>query len=94
MLPEFTSSFPWDSCFLAPKNQFYFITIVSVGRSFLQFDFLNWEIVKKMKTVQFDRKEIQCYGVLTDRSLARLPSERPNKQLTETEAVTCTQPMA
>jgi hypothetical protein len=27
-----------------------------------------------------------CYGVLTDRSLAWLSSERPNKQLAETEA--------
>ena len=34
-----------------------------------------------------------CYGVLTDRSLARPPSERPNKQLTETQADTYTQLM-
>ena len=33
------------------------------------------------------------YDVLTDRSLAWLSSERPNKQLTETEADTYTQPM-
>jgi hypothetical protein len=31
--------------------------------------------------------------VLTDRSLAWLSSERPNKQLTETDADTYTQPM-
>ena len=31
--------------------------------------------------------------MLTDRSLTWLPSERPNKQLTETDADTYTQPM-
>jgi hypothetical protein len=38
-----------------------------------------------------------CYwycGVLADRSLAWLPSERPNKQLKESDADTSTQPMA
>ena len=30
---------------------------------------------------------------VTERSLARLPSERPNKQMTETEADTYTQTM-
>ena len=34
-----------------------------------------------------------CYGVLVDRSIAWLSSERPNKQLTETYLDTYTQPM-
>jgi hypothetical protein len=34
-----------------------------------------------------------CYGVLTDRSLTWLPSERPSEQLTETDADTYTQPI-
>jgi hypothetical protein len=33
------------------------------------------------------------YGVLTDRSLAWLPSKRPNKQLQESDTDTYTQPM-
>jgi hypothetical protein len=40
-----------------------------------------------------ERMERACYGVLTDRSLAWLPSERPNKQLAEAEADTYTQLM-
>jgi hypothetical protein len=34
-----------------------------------------------------------CYGVLIDRSLAWLSSERPNKQLTKTDADTYTHPV-
>jgi hypothetical protein len=34
-----------------------------------------------------------CYGVFTDRSLAWLPSEKPNKQLIKTDTDTDTQPM-
>ena len=33
------------------------------------------------------------YGVLTKRNLSCLPSERPNKQLKESDADICTQPM-
>jgi hypothetical protein len=34
-----------------------------------------------------------CYGVLTNRSLAWLPSKRPNKQLKESDTGIFTQPM-
>ena len=34
-----------------------------------------------------------CYSVLTDRSLAWQPSERPNKQLAKTDTGTYIQPM-
>jgi hypothetical protein len=34
-----------------------------------------------------------CHGTLTERSLAWLSSERPNKQLTETDTDTYTQPL-
>jgi hypothetical protein len=34
-----------------------------------------------------------CSGWKTERSLTRLPSKRPNKQLTESEGDTYTQPM-
>ena len=34
-----------------------------------------------------------CYGLLTNRGLSWLLSERPNKQLKESDADICTQPM-
>jgi hypothetical protein len=52
------------------------------------------EIKKNPEIPPFIKSEwLRCYGVLTYRSLAHLPSESPNKQLTETDTDTYSYPM-
>jgi hypothetical protein len=49
---------------------------------------------KNLEIPPFIKSEwLRCYGVLTYRSLAHLPSESPNKQLTETDTDTYSYPM-
>jgi hypothetical protein len=49
----------------------------------------NWNSVQG----EAPRPDTICYGVLIDRSLAWMPSERPNKQLKESDTDTYNQPM-